>query len=326
MVSGGPASRSSRRPRRPASRSSPPSPPLQPGGRRGPPVRPDAGRLPARRALQHLHPRGQSPSRLTVRPPSRSIVERCRTPRRGLPILRRSRSVVVGLLAIVVGAVLLAVIRADAGSPASAPRDRGSDAAGRAGNDESQEEGDLTASRLDALAEAKAAGKFGAKAVATDTPAPGWVGSRTAECGHRRLGAGRCRRSQGAVRLHTDHPLRPAQTCSSHCPTPYLALTTSKDGGSTWSAQAPMCVCRGARPSTTPPSRWCGTPAPSLGLPQRRSQGRLLRRVHQVHRPRHDVDGTGARLRQRRLDRQARSDDGPDRQEHLRLVERPSGR
>jgi hypothetical protein len=36
------------------------------------------------------------------------------------------------------------------------------------------------------------------------------------------------------------------KTCSSHCPTPYLVLTTSSDGGSTWGAQNPLCVCVGA--------------------------------------------------------------------------------
>ncbi len=166
--------------------------------------------------------------------------------------MRRSRSVVVGLLAIVAGAVLLAVIRADAGSPASAPRDRGSDAAARAGNDESQEEGDLTASRLDALAEAKAAGKFGAKAVATDTPAPGWVGSRllNAATDDWEPAVAADPRAPYVYMLTTRYGQ--PKTCSSHCPTPYLALTTSKDGGSTWGAQAPMCVCRGAKAQYDP--------------------------------------------------------------------------
>jgi hypothetical protein len=34
--------------------------------------------------------------------------------------------------------------------------------------------------------------------------------------------------------------------CSSHCPTPYIVLTTSSDGGSTWGAQTPLCVCVGS--------------------------------------------------------------------------------
>jgi hypothetical protein len=36
------------------------------------------------------------------------------------------------------------------------------------------------------------------------------------------------------------------KTCSSHCPTPYIAMTISSDGGKTWGAQVPLCVCRGS--------------------------------------------------------------------------------
>src|SRR5438445_5580526 len=32
------------------------------------------------------------------------------------------------------------------------------------------------------------------------------------------------------------------KTCSSHCPTPYIALTTSSDGGKTWGPQVPLCI------------------------------------------------------------------------------------
>jgi hypothetical protein len=166
--------------------------------------------------------------------------------------MRRSRTVVAGLLVIVVGAVLLAVIRADGGSPASAPKDGGSqvsgdsDAGARAGNNESEEEGNLTAERLDALAAAKAAGKFGGKAAATTNPANGWVGSQLLNPATDDW--------EPAVATDPNAPYvymlttryGQPKTCSSHCPTPYIVLTTSQDGGATWGSQAPLCICVGS--------------------------------------------------------------------------------
>ena len=36
------------------------------------------------------------------------------------------------------------------------------------------------------------------------------------------------------------------KTCPGRCPTPYIALTVSSDGGRTWGPQRPLCVCQGA--------------------------------------------------------------------------------
>src|SRR5215210_2735935 len=47
----------------------------------------------------------------------------------------------------------------------------------KAPGEEAQDEEHLTASRLEALAQAKAAGKFGANVTAATTPASGWAGS-----------------------------------------------------------------------------------------------------------------------------------------------------
>jgi hypothetical protein len=166
--------------------------------------------------------------------------------------MRRSRTVVAGLLVIVVGALMLAVVRADRGSPASAARDRGSDAAVRAGNDESQEEGDLTAERLDALAAAKANGTFGRKAATTTSPATGWIGSRLLNPATDDW--------EPAVAADPNAPYAymlttrygQPKTCSSHCPTPYIVLTTSIDGGATWGTQSPLCVCVGSKAQYDP--------------------------------------------------------------------------
>ena len=226
--------------------------------------------------------------------------------------MRRSRSVVIGLLAIVVGAVLLAVVRADGGSPASAPRDRGSDAAARAGNDESQEEGDLTASRLDALAEAKAEGKFGAKAVATDTPAPGWVGSRLLNAATDDWEPAVAADPKAPyVYMLTTRYGQP-KTCSSHCPTPYLALTTSKDGGTHLGRAGTDVRLSRRKGAVRPHHRGRAEHGRRLlRLPERRSRRAPSRpRSSSPPTTARTWIGTGARLRQRRLDGQARGDDG----------------
>ena len=31
--------------------------------------------------------------------------------------------------------------------------------------------------------------------------------------------------------------------CGSHCPSPFIPITISSDGGATWSAQVPICEC-----------------------------------------------------------------------------------
>ena len=34
--------------------------------------------------------------------------------------------------------------------------------------------------------------------------------------------------------------------CPGNCPTPYIALYTSSNGGATWSAGMPLCACKGS--------------------------------------------------------------------------------
>ncbi len=167
--------------------------------------------------------------------------------------MRRTRSIVAGVLVVVVAAVVLAVVRADDGAVSSAPKDGGSKVAGdpdageaRAGNNESQEEGDLTAERLDALAAAKASGKFGNKAAATANPAAGWVGSRLLNSATDDWEpAVAADPNAPYVYMLTTRYGQP-KTCSSHCPTPYLVLTRSTDGGTSWGSQDPLCICLGA--------------------------------------------------------------------------------
>jgi hypothetical protein len=118
--------------------------------------------------------------------------------------------------------------------------------AGRAGNQEVQEEADLTQERLDALAAAKAAGTFGVAEPIANHAAPGWSGEQLLNRGT----------DDWEPAIATD-PNAPyvymlttrygtAKTCPQHCPSPFIAMTISSDGGSTWGKQVPLCVCRGS--------------------------------------------------------------------------------
>jgi hypothetical protein len=131
-------------------------------------------------------------------------------------------------------------LRADDGGAAEP------EGAPRAGAEEVQEEQEVTAERLDALAQAKAAGRFGGAVTATTNPASGWVGSQimNPETDDWEPAVA-TDPSAPYLYLLTTRYGQP-KTCSSHCPTPYIAMTVSADGGSTWSAQEPLCVCRGS--------------------------------------------------------------------------------
>ena len=115
------------------------------------------------------------------------------------------------------------------------------------GAEEVQEEQEETAERLEALAEAKADGKFGGSVATTTDPAPGWVGSRLL-----RQGTDDWEPATAAdlhapwVYLLTTRYGEPKTCATGHCPTPFIVLTRSPDGGHTWSPQRPLCVCRGA--------------------------------------------------------------------------------
>jgi len=126
-------------------------------------------------------------------------------------------------------------------------------AAARAGALEGQEEDQVTAERLEALAEARARGLFGAKAAPTTRPAPGWVGSRllnaTADDWEPALATDPV--APYVYLLTTRYGVQPPG-CSNHCPSPFIALTSSADGGSTFGAQTALCLCLGSKAQYDP--------------------------------------------------------------------------
>ena len=113
---------------------------------------------------------------------------------------------------------------------------------GRGGSEEAEEEAEVTEQRLEALAQAKANGAFGQKIAATAAPASGWVGSRvlSSTSDDWEPAVATDPKAPYVYLLTTRYAER---DCGVHCPTPWIPLTISKDGGATWGPQLPLCAC-----------------------------------------------------------------------------------
>jgi hypothetical protein len=105
----------------------------------------------------------------------------------------------------------------------------------------------VTAERLDALTQAKAAGKFGSGAAKTTKPATGWVGSRVLSAYDDWEPAVATDPGGSYEYLLTTRYGVDAPGCASKCPSPFIALTSSADGGSTWDTQRALCLCLGSK-------------------------------------------------------------------------------
>jgi len=142
----------------------------------------------------------------------------------------------------VIGLSLLLAGGASLGGPSGLVATR-SPARGAA--EELEEQRETTEQRLEALAAARAAGIFGARSPISREPAPGWVGER--------LFNPKTDDWEPAVAADPEKPYvyilatryGEAKPCPGNCPTPYIALEISKDGGSTWSDGKPLCACKG---------------------------------------------------------------------------------
>jgi len=125
-------------------------------------------------------------------------------------------------------------------------------AAGRAGSQEAQDDGQLAAQRVDAFVQAVSRG-FGAPAKPTKQPANGWVGSRllSSNTDDWEPAVATDPKAPYVYLLTTRYGVVPPG-CTSHCPTPFIALTTSSDGGSTFGPQVPLCLCLGVKAQYDP--------------------------------------------------------------------------
>jgi hypothetical protein len=167
----------------------------------------------------------------------------------------RTRHYVAAGVAILLAVVLAAILRPhDSGQGGRAEQEPAGEAEGeRAGSGQVQEEQEVTAERLEALAEAKASGKFGAKVAATTSPATGWVGSRVMSSSFDdwEPAVGTDPAAPYVYLLTTRYGTEPPD-CFAHCPSPFIAMAISSNGGSTWGAQKPVCLCLGSKAQYDP--------------------------------------------------------------------------
>jgi hypothetical protein len=181
---------------------------------------------------------------------------------------RRTVITVVVVLAALVATVAVLVARsgtnerAQGGPSATSPSEVGSEEPGELGEepgeegeegeeeghtgaDEAREQEESTAERLEALDAAVADGSFGAAEPFLATPAPGWSGEQVIDA--------TVDDWEPAIAADPNDPFvyllttryGTAKPCPGNCPTPFISLTISKDGGMTWGNPKPLCACKG---------------------------------------------------------------------------------
>jgi len=149
--------------------------------------------------------------------------------------------VILAALALV-GGVLLAQNTLFSGSPNDGLRRAKVEDA----NPEAAEQGEGAAAHRQNFEQAVAAGTAGRTQPTTGAPAAGCAGET--------LVSAAADDWEPAVATDPHAPYayllttRYASTkpCQGNCPTPYIALYTSADGGATWDAGKPLCACKGS--------------------------------------------------------------------------------
>ena len=156
-----------------------------------------------------------------------------------MSLATRVRRLLIGLttLAVLAGAVALAV------QPGATPS-LGPSGLGRGG--EAIEQAITTDQREDALRAAIADGTFGRRTPAVGRAAPGWVGERVmgATTDDWEPAVAADPRAPWVYVLTTRYG--EPKPCPGNCPSPFIALEISSDGGQTFGAPRPLCACKGS--------------------------------------------------------------------------------
>jgi len=150
---------------------------------------------------------------------------------------RRPWIAVVGAVAVL---SIVALVRP------SSPTVRELSGADRGGEEEAQEQAETTEKRLEALRDARAAGRFGRIQAIRGVAAPGWdgaqvMGARTDDWEP----AVAADPASGYVYLITTRYGEP-KPCPGNCPVPHIAIEISSDNGQTWTEGEPLCACKGS--------------------------------------------------------------------------------
>ncbi len=113
------------------------------------------------------------------------------------------------------------------------------------GAEERLEQKLTTELRLDALREAKAAGTFGRRERVVLAAAPGWAGEQLmnvpTDDWEPAIAA-----DPAAPFVYLVTTRYAPKPCPGNCPSPWMALEISSDGGATWSPGVPLCACKGS--------------------------------------------------------------------------------
>ena len=123
---------------------------------------------------------------------------------------------------------------------------RGGPGAAAEDNPEAAEQAETAEKRNEAFVEAKAAGRSGQQRVAPAAPTAGWAGETPFDT--------QWDDWEPAIAADPNAPYVYAlvtrygapKPCNGNCPTPWMALRISSDGGATWSAGKPLCACKGS--------------------------------------------------------------------------------
>ncbi len=113
------------------------------------------------------------------------------------------------------------------------------------GNEERLEQKLTTELRLQALRDARAAGRFGRREPIVAAAAAGWAGEQlmnvSTDDWEPAIAADP--NAPFVYLLTTRYAPKP---CPGNCPSPWIALEVSSDGGATWSQGVPLCACKGS--------------------------------------------------------------------------------
>jgi hypothetical protein len=160
----------------------------------------------------------------------------------------RTSIALIAIVTFLVAGLAVVTLRNSASSPASRADGPGEQARAEGANPEAEEQAELTAEHLEAIAEAKAAGTFG---VARRVPhlaaaaAAGWAGETVFDPNvddwEPAVAA-----DPGAPYVYILSTHFAAKPCSGNCPVPWLALRISTNGGATFGAARPLCACKGS--------------------------------------------------------------------------------
>jgi len=157
---------------------------------------------------------------------------------------RSAIATLVAALALIVSLATTSTPRTS--TPLAAPAVTEPAEEGRGASAEAAEQAEETQERLEAAEQAREAGTFRVQtgALALD-PAPGWSGEHvlnaTADDWEPAIAA-----DPNAPYVYVLATRYAAKPCAGNCPTPWMALAISKDGGATWGKQRPLCACKGS--------------------------------------------------------------------------------